>query len=754
MITKRALTLLLVFSLLTATHAETITFNVETPGTLNNLISGRDLTTLTDLKITGKINGDDIAVFNFSNGIVNNGIYQYLESLDLSEADIVAGGIYSQSSYYDEDGNIAHKNIVAEDNILGEKMFCHMPKLKKLILPTSITKIEEIACWQNDALEEVVIADNVDEIGSQAFDNCDALTTITIGKSVKTIGAYAFAYHGTCNIKTINVLATTPPTFTTNSLCAFNESAYKTATLNVPDGSEELYKQNDIWKLFYTEEEEALTFMTITVGTPGTLQNILKTKNTSALTDLKIIGKINGEDIRVFNRDLKYQLVSLDLTEAQIVAGGVYYSAKYSDGTPIEYVAEDDCIGKSMFSYMSKLRLLKLPVSVTKIEEYAFYRDSVLEEVANADNVKYFGSCAFMGCSALNKIAISKDVIEIEHYAFKDCNLQGSLYFGENTEKIGFCAFSGCTGITDITITSSETSIGGRAFESCTLRSITCLSETPPILEYGNAPNVVTDEYNITGPFNAETFRTAKLIIPEGAEKNYTVQPLFDCGSIKSPRALWRAFFTREIEIPESGFLAFCAPFCVKVPDGVIVYRATGKGAYVELTKIDTQIIPATALNDDDIHVSIGVILYKENGGKVAMDYTEDICPKSTRKEIGLGDNHERLNCWDDARKDVDFSKMTWYNFNPITAQFERGTKSLLDPYVDFYMYNCSGRSAPLQFANGSEPLASEIIGVTEMVEGIPCAYYSVDGKLLSAPQKGVNIVRYVNGKIKKIVVK
>lgn len=755
-------------------RAETVTFNVETPGTLGTLINGWDFSNLNDLKITGKINGDDIAVFNRNNGISNNDLYNYIESLDLSEAQIVAGGAYYKSYSYNEAGQLTSENLIAEDNVIGESMFNNMPKLKKLKLPESAVKIDTRALYYNKLLSEIIVPNNVSEIGDYAFYGCTGLEEVTIGKGVKTI--YDFAFLNCLAIKNVSSLSPTPPTCSDKygNTIIFEDDVCEKATLNVPEGSEENYKTVVGWCNFFTYKQDSLSSITINVEKTGSLGAQLTKTNLTAVTNLKITGAINGDDIAAmfnagdiyyhknFYKRLKERLETIDLSEAQIVAGGVYYKYKYyndkgelADGS---YIAEDNVIGNYMFAYMSQLKVVKLPLTATKIDDEAFYYCTGLEEVYNADKIKSFGTSSFGGCTNLKQLTISPSVESIGGYAFYKCNnLQvSSLVFGANTAYIGFKAFSGCTGITNLTITSSNTEIGGKAFETSTLKNITCLSEIPPILHYADDPFTVTSEFKITGPFNAETFRTATLTIPAGTERNYMVQAVDGDEARDQPRALWRAFFTREIDIPESGFIDFCAPFSVKVPEGVTVYRANGKGDYVELTKIDTQIIPAAALNKEDNYCFIGVILYKENGGKVALDFTDEVCPNSIRTEIGkCEDNSDDYHCWPMSKKDIDWTA-PMFRFNPTTTQFELITKTYLEPFVDFYMYNCSNyidiNTRPIKFAEGSEP--SGIQSVINTTSDTPVSYYSIDGRRLETPQKGINIVHYSNGKTNKVVIK
>lgn len=51
---------------------------------------------------------------------------------------------------------------------------------------------------------------------------------------------------------------------------------------------------------------------------------------------------------------------------------------------------------------------------------------------------------------------------------------------------------------------------------------------------------------------------------------------------------------------------------------------------------------------------------------------------------------------------------------------------------------------------------ANPPVGIEDVVDegNLPAAYYDMSGRQLDAPQKGINIVRMQNGKVKKIFIK
>ena len=65
-------------------------------------------------------------------------------------------------------------------------------RIKKVIIPDSVTNIRKCAFYYFENLTSVTIPDSVTSIGYAAFCGCKSLTSITIPDSVTSIGEYAF----------------------------------------------------------------------------------------------------------------------------------------------------------------------------------------------------------------------------------------------------------------------------------------------------------------------------------------------------------------------------------------------------------------------------------------------------------------------------------------------------------------------------------------------------------------------------------
>ena len=140
--------------------------------------------------------------------------------------------------------------------------------------------------------------------------------------------------------------------------------------------------------------------VTIKLEKAGTLPNKIGSTKKFQITNLKIIGEINGMDLRMIremagkdarNNDTDGMLSVLDLSDAKIVEGGDY------DG----YYSSNDKIGDYAFFGCSGLTSLTLPTGVTKIGYSAFSGCSGLTSIyVYAEKMPKLGTDMFNGCDA------------------------------------------------------------------------------------------------------------------------------------------------------------------------------------------------------------------------------------------------------------------------------------------------------------------------------------------------------------------
>ena len=220
--------------------------------------------------------------------------------------------------------------------------------------------------------------------------------------------------------------------------------------------------------------------ITIKLDKAGTLPDRIASSKKYKITNLKIVGEINGTDLKFIRemagcdydgKETDGKLSILDLSDAKIVEGG---SAYYSDRDDGFIYTSNDKLGDYVFFDCSGLTSLTLPSSVTKI-----------------------GCYALSNCIGLTSLTLPSSVTEIGEHAFLNCRGLTNFTIPSGVTSIGTSAFFCCYGLISLTIPSSVTAIGSQAFNHCSgLTSIYAYMEKLP--ETGSNLFLGCDEKNCT----------------------------------------------------------------------------------------------------------------------------------------------------------------------------------------------------------------------------------------------------------------
>lgn len=147
----------------------------------------------------------------------------------------------------------------------------------------------------------------------------------------------------------------------------------------------------------YAADNDLITKqITIQLEEAGTLPDKIASSQKYKITNLKIIGEINGTDLKMIREmagSTDGKLSVLDLSEAKIVEGGGCY---YNDYFNNDYYTSNDVIGSYAFYGCSGLTSLTLPAGITEISDFAFNGCSGLTSIyVYAENVPEIGRHAF-----------------------------------------------------------------------------------------------------------------------------------------------------------------------------------------------------------------------------------------------------------------------------------------------------------------------------------------------------------------------
>tara|TARA_Y100000992_G_scaffold64138_1_gene39448 strand:+ start:12 stop:1067 length:1056 start_codon:yes stop_codon:yes gene_type:complete len=143
-----------------------------------------------DTNLTGLVNNSTCWVYGspyvYYTIITNSQVY-YLESFTHNETNIIGNSDVTIDK-------TAIKRVIIGSSVtsINEGAFVGCTNLAELTIGNSVTSIGDSAFYQCSSLASVNIPDSVQIIGNAAFDGCTGLASLTIGDSVTTIGDYAF----------------------------------------------------------------------------------------------------------------------------------------------------------------------------------------------------------------------------------------------------------------------------------------------------------------------------------------------------------------------------------------------------------------------------------------------------------------------------------------------------------------------------------------------------------------------------------
>ena len=381
-----------------------------------------------------------------------------------------------QSPYVEE--VVLPTTITSIDN----NAFCNCTNLKKVNIPNTITSIDYNAFCNCTNLKKVNIPNSVTSIGNFAFSGCTGLTSITLPDSITSIGYAAFQRTGLTS-------ATIP-----DSITIINEETFSGCT-----DLTSVIIPNTVTKISYAAFSNCSGLTNITIPNSVTIIENYAFSNCYRLTSIAIAESVTSIENYAFYR-------CSGLTSIRVDENNTVYDSRDNCNALIEKSTNElmvgcknttipnsvTSIGNSAFYGCTGLTSVTIPNSVTKIGGMAFYECVGLTNITIPNSVTDIGSKVFFKCTELANIVVDEN--NTVYDSRDNCNAvieknTNKLVFGcknttipNNATSIGDSAFYECTGLTSITIPSSVTSIGNSAFYGCTgLTSITIPSSVTRI---------------------------------------------------------------------------------------------------------------------------------------------------------------------------------------------------------------------------------------------------------------------------------
>ena len=424
--------------------------------------------------------------------------------------------------------------------------------------------------------------------------------------------------------------------------------------------------------------------ITIKLEKAGTLPSKIGDTKKYKITNLKIMGEINGTDL-CFIRNmagpvngfdhLERKLATLDLSGSKIVKGGDSYYNYYDKG----YYTSDDVIGAHAFSGCRSLTSLTLPSGVTSIGEYAFSGCSGLTSLTLPSCITTIDDCTFYGCSGLTSLTLPSSVTSIGGSAFSGCSGLTSLTLPSGVTSIGDYAFYGCSGLTSLTLHSSVTSSIGRwVFDGC---------------------------YNLK-------------------ECNYFIDS--DLETYLAHTHDWGYIPVDEIKYYHNGQELTK----LEIPSGV---DKIGSYSFYKGVNLTSLTLPSSV-------TTIGYSAFRGCSGLTSLTLPSSVTSIGDSAFEGCSGLTSIYVSWESPLP-INASIFEYANTKKCILYVPKGT------YDDYWLSNWG------IFENIVEYDATGIDHITTSGEAKEISRYAADGQRLEVPAKGLNIVKYSDGCVKKVVV-
>jgi len=371
--------------------------------------------------------------------------------------------------------------------VIGNSSLGRCTKLKNLVIPDTVTKIEYAALADCNALEELTIpfvgeSDGLKGYGDQkgrldhlfAGSNYipETLTKITVSKAT-IINDNAFSYIDTLKTIILSETVKSIGNFAFSSCSALETVVLKEGLTHLGamcfdscDSLKELKLPNS---LEYIES-----------GSLGWIDspNLVCNKNNGA----NYLGNDENPYIALFSLD------DNSISEFTFLPGTKFILDEAFNRCPnlisLELPNTILSLGSYVFSSCTSLENVKISSSIECINEFAFDGCKKLAnvELAADTKLKEIGIRAFANCTALNSFDLPDTVERVDNSAFNGCTSLTSFNISATSglKTIGRNTFEGCSSLKTIVIPATTETVMSNAFRNCSQLTIYCNFDSKP----------------------------------------------------------------------------------------------------------------------------------------------------------------------------------------------------------------------------------------------------------------------------------
>lgn len=552
-------------------------------------------------------------------------------------------------------------------------------------------------------LKAITLPGKLKSVGESAFQECSSLETINLPSGITSIGNYAFLY---CE----NLTSVTLP----SGLISIGDRAF-----------------NSCISLTSLDLPSSLT----TVGEMALAGCSHLTSLTlhSGLTNIKGNNLLGGnmpynnlKDVRyIIDSDLETYLQSNHPIINDIRCGIKYY-LNDQEITTLEIPSGITSIGDGVFLSSNDLTNLTLSSKITSAGKYAFNNCSNLKDVRyyiyddlatyiQKGHPAFYVNCGikyYWNNQEITTLEIPTSVTSIGNHAFYCCNGLTSVDFPSNLSSIGDWAFSNCSGLTSVDLPSSITKMGECVFYYC------------------------------------QNLSSVKLPSEITAISNSAFGGCISLKNIELPAGI--------TSIGNNAFTGCSNLQNINLPSGI---NTIGSGAFWDCSNLTNVILPSALASIGDIAfancsnlenvtlssniTSIGYSAFSDCNNLKNLTISKDV---TSIKDIRFYYEYDKLElesvyvAWENPIEAGSFFDRI--NISNCTLYVPQGTK---EAYANADVWK--------DFGNIIEYDATGIDKVTNRSDVKEISRYSLKGQRVTSPTKGVNIVVYSDGSIKKVVV-
>ena len=442
---------------------------------------------------------------------------------------------------------------------------------------------EETTPWYayKDSILNVVLAENVQTIGSYAFYKCSGMTRITIPGTLQQIGSYAF--FGCASLET----AAIPDSVTYIGWYAFCMCS-SLKDLSLGSGIKKI--ESGTFNQCTSLEEVVLPEGLVTLGQAFSQCSALK-----SVTFPATLQKITGDafwycealtDVYIRDADAWCKVdFENDYANPNLYAKQLHLlDENGQEVTGITLGNTVTSIPNFAFKNMTALTSVSIPATVDSIGEYAFGNCVNLMEASVPETLTIIPEGLFQGCGKLTSFKIPGAVTKIDQYAFDGCSSLSDFDLFYGITEIGENAFRDCIGASSVFVPSSITTIGSGAFYGCTGLTAVYISDLDAWcrIDFGNSG---ANPLAYAGDLYVYGAPVTELDFPTGIGK-VNDYAFFNCTSLTS--------VTIPNDVEQVGIYAFAN--CSNLTDVVlkIGVKQIGDGVFQRCSALTYVSIPVT----------------------------------------------------------------------------------------------------------------------------------------------------------------